>query len=89
MGDSELVREDMRQLIGDLPDSRPVEPRGEIRTPFGNAVPVFCISCGGQFGYAYRATSIIVYVCDECEAMHGGLPLPVVDEDYVRGRKDQ
>ncbi|HZC32644.1 MAG TPA: hypothetical protein VE640_05080, partial [Candidatus Bathyarchaeia archaeon] len=55
-------------------------------TPHGNATPVFCINCGKQDGYAYVDTSALIRLCDECEAKTGGLPLPVVDEDYVRGR---
>ncbi len=84
----EATREDIRQNLGDLPDSRPKVQRGQIRTPKGNATPVFCINCGGQFGFAYVDTAAIVYLCDECEKVGGGLPLPVVDEDYIRGRKE-
>ena len=83
------TNEDLRKLIGDLPDSRPHDQRGQIRTPAGLATPVFCINCGGQFGFAFVDTAAIIYVCDECEGRHGGLPLPVVDEDYVRARNKE
>lgn len=82
--------EHLRRLIGDIPDSRPRERRGEFRTPAGiDASPVYCANCGKPSGYAYVSTDFILYLCDECEKVGGGLPLPVVDEDYVRGRKEQ
>lgn len=58
-----------------------------MRTPHGNATPVFCIYCCKQDGFAYVDTTHIICVCDDCVHTHGSLPLPVVDEDYVRGRK--
>jgi NAD-dependent SIR2 family protein deacetylase len=82
------TQRDLAELVGPLPDSRPADQRGQIRTPQGNATPVYCINCHRQFGYAWMSTEKIVYVCDECEKKHGGLPLPVVDEDYIRGRKE-
>ena len=75
----------LRELVGDLPDSRAKNARGEIRTPRGNAVPVFCINCGKDQGFAYVGTGAIIRLCDECEERHGGLPLPTVDERIVRG----
>lgn len=84
MSDRETV-EQVERLFGDLPDSRPKVRRGDIRTPHGNATPVFCANCGRASGFAFVDTTRILYLCDECEAKHGGLPLPVVDEDYVRG----
>lgn len=91
MGFSEerIAKEEIARLTGNLDDSRPREERGVIRTPLGNATPVFCVSCAKAGGYAYVNTDSIIYVCDDCTAKHGGLPLPVADEDYVRGRKDQ
>lgn len=78
--------EDIRRIVGDLPDSRPREKRGQIRTPRGMATPVYCVNCGKQFGFAYASTEFILYICDACEKAGGALPLPVVDEEYVRGR---
>lgn len=76
---------ELAKLVGGLPDSRPRESRGEIRSPRGNAVPVFCLSCGKPEGYALVGTGAIVRICEECEGRHGGLPLPVVDDRIVRG----
>ena len=81
--------EDIRRLVGDLPDSRPREQREQIQTPRGTATPVFCANCGKQSGYAYTSTEFIIYICDACEQAGGALPLPVVDEEYVRGRSTE
>lgn len=83
----DLTKRDLEELVGELPDSRPREQRGQILTPHGNATPVYCINCGRQDGYAFVPTESIICVCAECEKKCGGLPLPVVDEDYVRGRQ--
>ena len=82
------AKRDMAKQAGGFEDSRPKHEKGVIRTPNGNGTPVFCVSCGVFGGYAYIDTTYIVYVCDECEAKHGGLDLPVADEDVVRGRKE-
>ena len=76
---------ELRRLVGELPDSRARSGRGEVRTPRGGAVPVYCISCGTDVGFSYVATAAIVALCEECERRCGGLPLPVVDERIVRG----
>lgn len=78
----------LRRLAGGFEDSRPRDEKGAMRTPHGNATPVFCVSCGAFGGFAFVDTTYIVYLCDGCEEKHGGLDLPVADEDYVRGRKE-
>jgi len=80
--------EDVKRQIGDVPDTRSKEQRGQIRTPLGLASPNYCANCGRQFGFVYVSTIHIFYLCDDCEEQHGILPLPVVDEDYMRGRKE-
>jgi hypothetical protein len=82
-----LALEDTRRLLGSIPDSRPKVQRGQILTPLGWATPVFCVSCGAPGGFAFVDTTFILYLCPDCEKFGGGLDLPVVDEDYVRGRK--
>jgi len=89
MNDQEVTREDIRRLVGGLPDSRPRDQRGQIRTPAGTATPVYCANCHRQFGFAFVCTDYIFYLCNDCEAVGGTLPLPTVDEDYVRGRAKQ
>ena len=75
----------VRRLFGDLPDARARSTRGEIRTPLGRAVPVFCVNCGAEGGFAYVETAAIFYLCPACEEQHGRLDLPTVDEEVVRG----
>jgi hypothetical protein len=79
-------KEGVRRLVGGLPDSRPRDQRGQIRTPRGNATPVFCANCGKPAGFAYVSTEFIIFICDACEQAGGALTLPVVDEGCVRGR---
>lgn len=87
-GERKKSEEAVRRIIGpDLPDSRPREQRGQILTPFGWATPVYCVNCGKPYGFAFVDTTHILYICDDCEDRCGVPDLPVVDEDYVRGRK--
>lgn len=88
--DREIVAEQIARIVGSgAPDCRPKDQRGQIRTPHGLATPVFCANCGMPNGFAYVDTSHIFYLCNDCEEKHGLLDLPTVDEDYVRGRKEQ
>lgn len=66
-----------------LPDSRAREARGEIRTPFGTATPVFCASCGKDAGFTFASTEFMFYLCDECDVYGSGLDLPVVDPEEI------
>lgn len=66
-----------------LPDSRARVARGEIRTPFGTATPVYCVSCGKDAGYTFASTEFMFYLCDECDIYGNGLDLPVVDPDEI------
>lgn len=67
-----------------LPDSRSVAQRGEIRTPHGNAVPIYCASCGTFAGYTFVNTEFMFYLCDGCDHHGSGLDLPIVDEATVK-----
>lgn len=86
---SDRTKDDLDMLIGNLPDSRPREEREVVRTPHGGMVKVFCISCGAEMGHALITTDRIIGMCDGCVEKHGGLPLPVVDEDYLQFRRKE
>lgn len=67
-----------------LPDSRSAARRGEIRTPHGNASPVYCANCGKFKGYTFASTEFMFYLCDDCDRHGTGLDLPIVDEQTAR-----
>lgn len=77
----------MEKLTG-FEDSRPRHRKGEVRTPRGNATPMFCVSCGKLDGYALTDTTHIVGLCDECFDRFGGLDLPAVPKETVEGKKE-
>ncbi len=75
-------------LHRELPDCRPRHATGEQRNHvLGEWMePVYCVSCGTPHGYATKDTAYFVYLCDDCEATHGGLPLVELPETLIRGR---
>lgn len=75
-----MEADDLRRVV---PDSRPRERRGEIRTPHGNASPIYCANCGKFAGYCFAATDFMFYLCDGCDHAGTGIDLPVVDEATV------
>lgn len=66
-----------------LPDSRTRELRGSIRTPFGEAQPVYCANCAKFKGYVFVATEFMFYLCDDCDVHGTGVDLPVVPADEI------
>jgi hypothetical protein len=66
-----------------LPDSRTRQQKGSIRTPFGEAYPVFCANCGKDCGYTFASTEFMFYLCEGCDVHGDGLDLPVVSEDVI------
>jgi hypothetical protein len=77
MGDLELLKKA-------LPDSRSTARRGEIRTPLGNASPIYCANCGAFAGYTFVNTEFMFYLCEGCDHHGTGLDLPIVDEATVQ-----
>jgi len=67
-----------------LPDSRPREQRGQIRTPHGLASPIYCANCGKFKGYVFVSTEFMFYLCDDCDRFGNGLEIPIVDEQTVK-----
>jgi hypothetical protein len=55
--------------------------------PINRAIwePCYCFNCGADGGYVTRNTPII-YICDQCEAKCGALPLPkvpaILEQEY-------
>lgn len=68
-----------------LGDSRTERRTGEVRTPAGAVVRIFCISCHRPGGYVTADAPAVLYLCDPCTTTWGGLPLPAVTpEDAAR-----
>jgi len=81
------MAEQALDLSGGLPDCRSREQRGQIRTPFGLASPVYCASCGRMNGYTFADTAHLFYLCNDCDEYGAGLDLPVVDPGTVAAVK--
>jgi len=73
--------EALRKLF---PDSRPRERTGSIRTPFGEATPVYCASCRKFGGYTFASTEFMFYLCDGCDRFGTGIELPLAEEEVVK-----
>lgn len=61
-----------------LPDAKPRERRGTVRSPFGELERIYCVNCGNPGGVVTPGTPIF-YLCDGCAEQHGRLPLPEVE----------
>jgi hypothetical protein len=68
-----------------LPDSRPRERRGAIRTPQGTFVPVYCANCGKPYGMVPESHITHVFaLCDHgCAGKYGDAAHAYVDPDAV------
>ena len=55
-----------------LPDSRCREVRGVVASPLGNLVPVYCASCGTEWGKVpEKGCTFAFVICNDCEAKNG------------------
>lgn len=69
-----------RKLVG---DSRLRHVRITVPSPIGEVVRLYCLNCGRTGGAVTADLSDAVYICRDCAATHGGLPLPEIPSGLI------
>ena len=71
-----------------LPDSRCRNRQRQRWSPLGLVTEIFCMNCGRSGGAVSNDVPDVFYVCRDCAATHGGLPVPEVPEELIRPQKE-
>lgn len=67
-----------------LPDSRPRERRGGIRSPDGTIIPVYCANCGCKYGMVPEKMITFAFVlCQPCADTYGNIAHTYQEPDSV------